>query len=59
MKFDNLNLSFNQIKGVTTFLKRFTEFIYNSKYVIRIKTENESLLLYYLIRRYKDVYNNG
>ncbi|MBO8160499.1 MAG: hypothetical protein H0Z24_02590 [Thermosipho sp. (in: Bacteria)] len=55
----NKFLEFSKIKGITTFLKRITEFIYDNKYVVRIKTENDSLLLYYLMRRYKDVYWNN
>lgn len=56
---DDFILEFSKIKGVTTFLKRFTEFVYDSDNVIRIKTENDSLLLYHIIRRYLNVYGNG
>lgn len=56
---DDFILEFKKIKGVTTFLKRFTEFIYNLDNVIRIKTENDSLLLFFLLRRYLHVYSNS
>ncbi|WP_234946696.1 hypothetical protein [Thermosipho atlanticus] len=59
IKIGNVFLEYKNIKGLSTFLKRYTEFIYENKYIIRIKTENESLLLYYLLRRYKDVYSNN
>lgn len=56
---DDVTFEFNKMKGVTTFLTKITEFIYNSSSVIRIKTENDSLILYHLLRRYLNVYNNS
>ncbi|QTA37371.1 1-acyl-sn-glycerol-3-phosphate acyltransferase [Thermosipho ferrireducens] len=49
----------SRIKGVTTFLKNVTEFIYDDRYVVRIFLKYDSLLLYYLLRRYADVFKYG